>query len=76
MPSNQPNSLCQWHEKAAKLALTPAMFRKSVKEQEQQQKVNWPLWPKIVQVNKTDIHILGGRVHLAATDAHYMTKIE
>jgi hypothetical protein len=48
MPSDRPDSLCQWHEKAAKLKVTPDIFRKSVKEQDQLQKLKWPLWPKIV----------------------------
>ena len=57
------------------MAVVPITLRKTVNK-ESLQKINWPLWPKIVQINKSCIHILGGRIDLKASDAHFQTAID
>jgi hypothetical protein len=60
MPSTKPNSLCQWIEKNFELHADFPLNNEFLTYVNGKPCLDWPLWPKIVQVNQTDVHILGG----------------
>jgi hypothetical protein len=75
-PTSKPDSLCKWVEVPFELSPETELKGLPLREIRARNVLRWPLWPKIVQVNKTDVHILGGRVNLRSSDLHFMTAID
>ena len=63
-PTTDSDSMCQWKSKPIKLAQRPTtqLGESIMKESKQSSNLlKWTLMPKIVQVNRTDIHFIGGK---------------
>ena len=61
-PSKDDESLCAWKQKKFKMLLQDfSSLLTYIQPPLNTVEMRWSHWPKIIQVNQKDIHILGGK---------------